>query len=215
LRVRIERLSETQIRFTLMNDDLAARDININELHYNSEKTQHLFREIMQLLQDECDFRSTQMMMEAKWDGDGRVVVTVTKLAEPSREEEIFDLMPAAHSHARFKRAGLIEPPETEDEEESHSIFSFPDMEIAAAAAARLYPSFEGPSRLYKWNGSYYLWFQNETEDERTTPELELSLHEFGQKHISGNLSHLFLEEHAEPIITDGAVGKLSRYHTL
>jgi len=213
--VRIERVSETQIRFILMNDDLAARDININELHYGSEKTQHLFREIMQLLQDECDFRSTQMMMEAKWDSDGKVVVTVTKLAEPGREEDSFDLMPAAHSHGRFKRAGLIEPPETADAEESQSIFSFADMEMAAAAAARLHPDFEGPSRLYKLEGRYYLWFQNETDDERTTPELELILHEFGQKHISGNLSQNYLEERGEPIIKTDAVGKLNRYHTL
>ncbi|MCL2603018.1 MAG: adaptor protein MecA [Defluviitaleaceae bacterium] len=213
--MRIERVSDTQIRFILMNDDLAARDININELHYGSEKTQHLFREIMQLLQDECDFRSTQMMMEAKWDSDGKVVVTVTKLAEPDREDDAFDLMPAAHSHGRFKRAGLIELPEAADETESHSVFSFPDIDMAAAAAACLYPGFEGPSRLYKLNGRYFLWFQNETDDERTTPELELTLHEFGQKHISGDLSHHYLEEHGEPIIAHEAVAKLSKYHTL
>lgn len=212
--MRIERISETQIRFILMGDDLVARDINVNELHnFNSDKTQELFKEIMHLVQDECDFRSTQMMMEARWDGDGRVVVTVTKLSEPHCEDDSFDLVPAAHSHGRFKRAGFIEPPETDEEEESNSIFSFTDMEMAAAAAARLYPAFEGPSRLYKMEGRYYLWFQNETRDDRTTPELELTLHEFGQKHISGNLSHYYLEEHGEPVIAANAVEKLNRYH--
>jgi adapter protein MecA 1/2 len=195
-----------------MNDDLAARDININELHYGSDKTQQLFREIIQLVQSECDFCSTQMMMEARWEGDGRVVVTVTKLAEPSNEEESFDLMPAARAQGRFKRAGLIEPAET-TEDESQSVFSFVDMEMAAAAAACLHPSFEGPSRLYKLEERYYLWFQNETQDERTTPELELILHEFGQKHVSGNLSQHYLEEHAELIIAYDAVEKLNRYH--
>ncbi|MCL2204706.1 MAG: adaptor protein MecA [Defluviitaleaceae bacterium] len=212
--MRIERVSDTQIRFILMSDDLVARNIHVDELHYSSEKTQQLFREIMELVQDECDFRSTQMMLEAKWDGDGRVVVMVTKLAEPSDEEESFDLTPPARTHGRFKRAGLMELTENA-EEESHSIFSFGDMELAAAAAARLHTDFKGPSRLYKMEGRYYLWFQNETGDGRTTPELELILHEFGQKHVSGNLSHHYLEEHSEPIITEGAVEKLSHYHTL
>jgi negative regulator of genetic competence, sporulation and motility len=214
LRVRIERISETQIRFILMNDDLAERDINVNELHYGSDKTLRLFREIMQLVQDECDFQSTQLMLEAKWDGDGRVVVLVTKLVEPCCEEECFDLVPSARSHGRFKRAPLIEPPEVSDEE-SHSVFSFADMEMAAAAAARLYPFFHGLSRLYKLHGKYFLWFQNETEDERTTPELELVLHEFGQKHISGNLSFHYLTEHGEAIITEDAVKKLHTYSNL
>jgi adapter protein MecA 1/2 len=212
--VRIERVSDTQIRLTLLIDDLTARNININELHYASDKTQELFREIMHVVQEEYDFHATQMMMEAKWDGDGRVVITVTKLAEPSCEEDSFCLMPAARTHGRFKRAGFIDPPEDTDEE-SHSVFSFADIEMAAAAAACLHPAFSGPSRLYKAEERYYLWLQNETKDERTTPELELMLHEFGQKHISGNLSQHYLEEHGEPIITENAVEKLSRYHIL
>jgi adapter protein MecA 1/2 len=198
-----------------MNDDLAARDINISELHYGSDKTQQLFREITLLAQNECDFQSTQLMIEAKWDGSDRVVVMVTKLSDPNGvEDEPFDLTPAARTYGRFKRAGLIEAPEASDEE-SHSVFSFSDMEMAAAAAARLFPNFFGPSRLYKMQGKYFLWFCNETEDERTTPELELLLHEFGQKHISGNLSHNYLEEHGETLIADNAVEKLSRYDSL
>jgi len=210
--VRIERLSDTQMRFILMMDDLTARGIQLSELHYNSDKTQELFREIMELVQDEGDFNATQLMMEAKWEGDGKVVVMVTKLAETVTDADEFDLCPAARSHARFKRAPIIEPPET-SEEESHSVFSFADMDMAAAAAARL--DFTGPSRFYKLAGRYYLWLQNETLDERTTPELELALHEFGQKHISSDLSHQYLEEHGEIIIAEGAVEKLCRYNDL
>jgi len=212
--VRIERVSETQIRFIFMNDDLKERDITINELHHGSDKTQKLFREIMERVQEECGFNATQMMLEAKWDGDGHVVVLVTKLAEEGNEDELFDLNPPARTYNRFKRAGLIEPPES-SEEESHSIFAFTDMEFAAAAAAKLHPNFDGPSRLYKMDGRYFLWFKNETTDERTTPQLEILLHEFGQKYISGVLSRHYLEEHGEVLIWDDAVEKLANYFEL
>lgn len=211
--MRIERISDTQMRFILMNEDLQERDINVNELHYGSDKTARLFREIMELAQNDCDFQSTQLMFEAKWDA-GTVVVVVTKLAESCCEEESFDLTPPARRDSRFKRAGLIEVPETA-EEESHSVFSFADMDMAAAAAAKLFPNFKGPSQAFKMEGRYYLWFRNETEDERITPDLERPLHEFGQKHMSGNLSHSYLVEHGELWIESDAVSKLNHYHSL
>ena len=207
--MRIERLNDTQMQIILMTDDLAARDIHINELKQNPDKTRQLFQEIMEVVQEDGDFRAKQLMMEARWEGDGRVVVTVTILVHNHSEDDGFDLCPAARSIARFKRAPYIEEPQ-EDETESHSVFSFVDMDTVAHAAARL--DFTGASRLYKMEGRFYLWLQNETEDERTTPELETPLHEFGQKHISNILSAQYLEEHGEIVLADDAVEKLRIY---
>ncbi|MCL2364108.1 MAG: adaptor protein MecA [Defluviitaleaceae bacterium] len=208
--MRIERLNDTQMRIILLTDDLAARNIHINELKQNSDKTRQLFHEIMQVVQEDGDFRATQLMMEARWEGDGQVIVTVTKLVQ-NNSNDGFDLCPAARSIARFKRAPYIENEEPQDDDtESHSIFSFVDMDTAANAAARL--DFAGPSRLYKMEGRFYLWLQNETDDERTTPELETPLHEFGQKHVSGSLSAQYLEEHGEIVLAEGAVEKLRLY---
>ena len=207
--MRIERLNDTQMRIILMTDDLAARDIHINELKPNSDKTRQLFQEIMQVVQEDGDFQSTQLMMEARWEGDGKVVVTVTKLISHESGDDDFDLCPAARSIARFKRAPYIES-EDGDEQESHSIFSFVDMDMAASAAACL--DFAGSSRLYKLEGRFYLWLLNETEDERTTPELETPLYEFGQKHQSSSLSQQYLEERGEVILAEAAVEKLRLY---
>jgi negative regulator of genetic competence, sporulation and motility len=214
--VLIEKINDTQMRFILMDDDLAERGINISELYVGSDKAMALFQEIMELVQREGGLEAAQFVMEARWEGDGRVIVMVTKMAEQCEEEDFrFNLCPAARTHARFKRAGLIDPPEDDDpDEESHSGFSFEDMDTAAAAASALHASFAGPSRLYKMNDRFYLWLQNETDDERTTPELEAGLHEFGQKHISSDLSHTYLEEHGEVILAESAVEKLCRYNS-
>lgn len=42
--MKIERISENQIRCTLSNYDLNARNLNLSELAYGSEKARNLFR---------------------------------------------------------------------------------------------------------------------------------------------------------------------------
>lgn len=52
--MRIEKISENQIKFLLSKADLTERDIKITELAYGSEKTQELFREMMEQAMAEC-----------------------------------------------------------------------------------------------------------------------------------------------------------------
>ena len=46
--MKIEKLSENQIRCTLNKSDLAARQLKISELAYGSEKAKKLFQDMMQ-----------------------------------------------------------------------------------------------------------------------------------------------------------------------
>ena len=46
--MKIEKISDNQIRFTLTGEDLAARQIKLSELAYGTEKARNLFREMMQ-----------------------------------------------------------------------------------------------------------------------------------------------------------------------
>ena len=47
--MKIEKLNENQIRFTLTREDLASRQIRLSELAYGSEKARSLFQEMMQM----------------------------------------------------------------------------------------------------------------------------------------------------------------------
>ena len=47
--MKIERLSENQIRCTLSRTDLRERRISLFELAYGGEKARHLFREMLTL----------------------------------------------------------------------------------------------------------------------------------------------------------------------
>jgi len=211
----IERISDTQLKFVFAGADLEARDIKINELSYASDKTHRLFREIMQLVQDEHEFSSenSPLMFEAMRVGVDSIVVMVTKIDDADAEKQ-YNLIPAAQRECRFKRGGMIEQP-SHASEDSHSVFSFESLDAAAAAVALLSPRFSGLSRMYKMENRYYLWLRNETEDDRTTGELEAVLYEFGQKHVSNIISRQYLMEHGEPVIVDDAVEKLSTYHNM
>ncbi|MBR4113672.1 MAG: adaptor protein MecA, partial [Anaerotignum sp.] len=51
--MKIERISENQLKLTLTKDDLKERDIKLEDLITPSEKTQKLFRDIMEQALDE------------------------------------------------------------------------------------------------------------------------------------------------------------------
>jgi len=208
--MRIERISDTQMKFILMHTDLEERDIKLSELSHSSDKTQRLFREIMQLAQDEGAFptESAPFLMEAVRLGVDSLAVIVTKLTP--EDVERFNLAPTAKDHCRFKRSPLIEEAEYPGED-SHSVFSFDNLDMVASSTHAISGIFSGESQLYKLNGQYFLWLLNETEDDRTTADLEAIMMEFGQKHVSGMLSKQYLAEHGELIIDD-AVGKLELY---
>jgi len=212
--MRIERVSETQMKFILMNHDLEERDINISELSHSSEKTQELFKEIMQLAQDEASFSSEHApyMIEAMRVGVDCLAIMVTKM-DASDLERRFSLIPAAKGPCRYKRNSIIEPQDYQGED-SYTVFSFKALDMAAAAASAINPQFNGQSQLYKLNGNFFLWIQNETEDDSTTLDLEAILAEFGQKHTTGNLGQQYLAEHGEEVINADAISKLSQYHS-
>ena len=213
--MKIERISDTQMKFVFMQSDLEERDIKISELSHSSDKTQQLFKEIMQLVQDEEVFttESAPFLIEAMRVGVDSLAVIVTKMNMEDLEKR-YNLVPAARERCRYKRNGFIEH-QSYPEAESHVVFSFSDMDLAAMAAEAICAVFEGESQLYKLEGQYYLWLLNETKDDRTTGDLESILHEFGQKHISNNLSRQYLTEHGEVIIEIDAVNKLKVYASM
>ena len=64
--MKIEKISDTQIRCTLSRQDLADRDLKISELAYGSDKAKDLFRELMVQASYECGFEAEDIPTIAK-----------------------------------------------------------------------------------------------------------------------------------------------------
>lgn len=90
--MKIERISENQIRCTLTGGDLSVRNLNLGELAYGSEKARNLFREMIQKASNEVGFEAEDipLMVEAIPLGDDSVILVITKIEDPDELDTRF-----------------------------------------------------------------------------------------------------------------------------
>lgn len=88
----IERLSDTQIRCTLNQQDLQERELQLSELFYGSEKAKALFRDLVQMASYECGFETEDLplMIEAIPVDADCLVLVVTKVEDSDELDSRF-----------------------------------------------------------------------------------------------------------------------------
>ena len=101
--MKIERINENQIRCTLTSFDLSARNLNLRELAYGSEKARSLFREMIQKASNEVGFDAEDipLMVEAIPLSNESVMLVITKIEDPEELDTRFSkFSPAAEMDA-------------------------------------------------------------------------------------------------------------------
>lgn len=90
--MKIERVSENQIRCTLTSEDLAERQIKLSELAYGTEKAKMLFRDMMQQASYEFGFEADDipLMIEAIPLSADTIILVVTKVEYPEELDTRF-----------------------------------------------------------------------------------------------------------------------------
>ena len=90
--MKIERISENQIRCTLTREDLASRKINLRELAYGSEKAKMLFQDMMQEAFREYGFsvENSPLMIEAIPISGDAIVLIITRVDDPEELDSRF-----------------------------------------------------------------------------------------------------------------------------
>ena len=83
--MKIEKISENQIRCTLSHQDLAERELKLSELAYGSEKAKALFRDMMQQASYEFGFEADDipLMIEAIPISKETLILVITKVDNP------------------------------------------------------------------------------------------------------------------------------------
>lgn len=123
--MKLERLSENQIRCTLNKADLADRELLLNELAYGTDKAKELFREMMEQAADELGFEVNDipLMIEAIPVSPDCLILIITKVEDPEELDTRF---------SRFSKYTDIEIDDTdssgngsesEDNEDNLNIF--------------------------------------------------------------------------------------------
>ena len=90
--MKLEKLSDTQIRGTLSKEDLSQRQLHLSELAYGSEKAKELFRDMMQQASIELGFEADNipLMIEAIPISNDCLVLVVTKVEDPDELDTRF-----------------------------------------------------------------------------------------------------------------------------
>lgn len=90
--MRIERISDNQIRCTLSKRDLMERHIKISELAYGSERAKELFRDMMEQANIDFGFEADDipLMIEAIPTSRESLVLVITKVDNPQEFDEKF-----------------------------------------------------------------------------------------------------------------------------
>lgn len=110
--MKLERLSENQIRCTLNKADLADRELMLNELAYGTDKAKELFREMMEQAADELGFEVNDipLMIEAIPVSPDCLILIITKVEDPEELDTRF---------SRFSKYTDIEVDDESDDNES------------------------------------------------------------------------------------------------
>lgn len=90
--MRIEKINENQIRCTLTKEELADRQINLKELAYGSEKAKRLFRDMIEMANDEFGFEVNDIpiMVEAIPLSGENIILQITKVEYPEELDTRF-----------------------------------------------------------------------------------------------------------------------------
>jgi adapter protein MecA 1/2 len=90
--MKIEKVSENQIRCTLTKQDLADRQLNLRELAYGSEKAKGLFHDMIQQANYEVGFEANDipLMVEAIPLSTESLIIQITKVEYPDELDTRF-----------------------------------------------------------------------------------------------------------------------------
>lgn len=90
--MKIEKVSDNQIRCTLTREELAERQIKLSELAYGTEKAKSLFRDMMQQAAYECGFEAEDipLMIEAIPLSSDAIILIITKVEYPEELDTRF-----------------------------------------------------------------------------------------------------------------------------
>ena len=155
--MRIEKISDKQIRCTLTQADLQNHHINIGELAYGSEKARSLFQEMLSQASREFNFHAENMplMIEAVPMSGDNLVLVITKVEDPDEIIEEFNRLceqQAQLDDEPTDPAYITEP-------DFFRVYAFLSIDEVCRASRALQSAYDADNSLYKdpQHNRYYL----------------------------------------------------------
>ncbi|MCD8037155.1 MAG: adaptor protein MecA [Clostridiales bacterium] len=210
--MKIEKISDTQVKFILNEDDLADKDIKLEDLAVSSDKTKELFHDMLSQALEECGFAidDAPLIVEALPVAFDSIMIIVTKLSEDDSKDSAEDAPAPIISKDlhRYKRNSIKVHKDKPCDNYNINIYSFGNLDAVIDVCLKLAPCSFNSSSLYKAYKKYFLVLQSE---ENIEDKYICILNEYGDKESSNILTKYHLIEHGETLIGEGAAAILAK----
>lgn len=188
--MKIEKISDYKVKITISSIDLEERNIDMDDLVYNSPKAQELFWDILYQAYVEQGFevRDEQLVVEAIPNSRDTFVITITKY----RNRQLLKPGPSK----------FIKGSDTKKAVKSKEVcYCFDDLENVIALSKRIIDNFRGDSSVYKHQDVYYLVLK--PYDTYPNLSVEVIAEEYGCR---CRTAEIFLKEYGDTLIENSAV---------
>lgn len=188
--MKIEKISDHKVKITINSIDLEERNIDMDDLVYNSPKAQELFWDILYQAYIEQGFevRDEQLIVEAIPNSRDTFVIIITKY----RNRQLLKPGPG-----KFIK-GLDVKKAVKSKEIS---FCFADLEDIVDLSKRIIDSYRGDSSAYKYQDAYYLVLK--PHDAYSSLPVEAIAEEYGRR---CKTQEILLKEYGNTLIENSAV---------
>lgn len=162
--MKLERLSENQIRCTLNKADLADRELMLNELAYGTDKAKELFREMMEQASEELGFEVNDipLMIEAIPVSPECLILIITKVEDPEELDTRFSRF------SKYTDIDIEESDEADEQEVNNDNFDL--LNNAASLMETISDIVENIEQVKRQNKTKLSKEQKDTKDSSFLP---------------------------------------------
>ncbi|CAM3098905.1 adaptor protein MecA [Filibacter tadaridae] len=216
--MEIERINENTVKFFLSYIDIEERGFTREEVWYNRDKSEELFWEMMDEVNDEAEFEVEGPLWIQVHAMSGGIEVTVTR-AQLSPEGDPLDSPFGPEDTKRMFQpsSSVFEDDETSMQETDEktfewleNMFVFPEFDDLIALASRVM-GYEVGTSLHSYEGKYYLHmtFNPELMDDSRKTDLFSVLSEYG---TPSNMTIHRIEEYGTVIMDSDVFTNVQYY---
>ena len=222
--MKIERISDNQIRCTLNKADLAGKETLLNELAFGSDKAKGLFRELMKKASQELGFETNNipLMVEAIPVSQECLILVVTKVEDADqfndRYEKLVNSKISSGNMNLEDSDGVLNFLDDASDSDLSELadamhLAIMDSNCDVAYAAKLVISFPHESRLYKdtENNCYYLCLSAE-DNKYDFTKVRSRLSEYSKRIPNTYATKALFDEHFQTILSEDAIRQIAEF---
>lgn len=198
--MRIERISGNKIKVLVNRDDVRAWNVSLKNFTDNTPEAQDLFWFALKQAERDVDFNvgKAQLLVETLATTNDGFVMIISKI---ENESEIAEALVKSGKSVKMSELRLCRRPKPP----LLRVFRFESFDALCDGVAEINGFYIGESRLFKYDGSFYL--EMKPQDTFGFFEIENILSEFAERVKRPVVTQGILDEHGTVMIETDAVG--------